>query len=99
VLIRMTPPAVKLIDQAIAAHVAEEQRMVAALSSSERNALRHLLSKLLGAIEPVPARTAGTTRTTRAGAALPATETMKPSLEFSTTPLTPKGSRRVRPDR
>jgi DNA-binding MarR family transcriptional regulator len=77
VLIRMTPAAVKLIDQAIAAHVAEEQRMVAALSSSERNALRRLLSKLLGAIEPVPARTAGTTRTTRAGAALAAASTRR----------------------
>jgi DNA-binding MarR family transcriptional regulator len=56
VLIRMTPPAIKLIDQAIAAHVSEEQRMTAALSSGERRALQRLLSKLLVSIEPIPAR-------------------------------------------
>jgi DNA-binding MarR family transcriptional regulator len=54
VLIKMTPEAVKLIDQAIAAHVAEEHRMVAALAPKERRLLQELLSKLLLAIDPVP---------------------------------------------
>jgi DNA-binding MarR family transcriptional regulator len=53
VLIRMTPEAVKRIDQAIAAHVAEEHRMIAALNSGERRALRKLLHGLLIAIDPV----------------------------------------------
>jgi DNA-binding MarR family transcriptional regulator len=53
VLIRMTPQAVKLIDQAIAAHVAEEHRMVAALTPAERRVLEKLLSKLLLDVDPV----------------------------------------------
>ena len=53
VLIQMTPEAVKLIDQAIAAHVAEEHRMIAALAPKERHALQKLLSKLLLAVDPV----------------------------------------------
>jgi DNA-binding MarR family transcriptional regulator len=53
VLIQMTPQAVKLIDQAIAAHVAEEHRMVAALEAKERRVLQELLSKLLLAVDPV----------------------------------------------
>ena len=53
VLIQMIPLAVKLIDQAIAAHVAEEHRMVAALEVKERRALQELLSKLLLAVDPV----------------------------------------------
>jgi len=54
VLIQMTPDAIKLIDRAIAAHVAEEHRMVAALAPKERRALQKLLSKLLRAVDPVP---------------------------------------------
>jgi DNA-binding MarR family transcriptional regulator len=53
VLIRMTPAAVKLIDEAIAAHGAEEQRMIASLASKERLELQKLLSKLLLSLDPV----------------------------------------------
>jgi DNA-binding MarR family transcriptional regulator len=53
VLIQMTPHAIKVIDQAIAAHVAEEHRMVAALETKERRVLQQLLSKLLLAVDPV----------------------------------------------
>lgn len=55
VLIHLLPQGVKVIDPAIAAHVAEEHRMIAALTPRERIALRDLLSKLLAAIDPVPA--------------------------------------------
>jgi DNA-binding MarR family transcriptional regulator len=54
VLIQMTPEAVKLIDLAIAAHVAEEHRMIAALATKERRLLQKLLSKLLLAVDPIP---------------------------------------------
>lgn len=54
VLIQMTPEAVKLIDLATVAHVAEEHRMVAALAPKERRVLQGLLSKLLLAVDPVP---------------------------------------------
>jgi DNA-binding MarR family transcriptional regulator len=53
VLIQMTASAVKLIDQAIAAHVDEEHRMVSALAPKERRDLQKLLSKLLLAVDPV----------------------------------------------
>lgn len=55
VLIHLLPQGVKVIDPAIAAHVAEEHRMIAVLTPRERIALRDLLSKLLAAIDPVPA--------------------------------------------
>jgi len=55
VLIRLTPAAVKLIDGAIAEHVAEEHRMMAALAPKERAALLTLLSKLLVSLDPIPA--------------------------------------------
>jgi DNA-binding MarR family transcriptional regulator len=54
VLIQITPEAIKLINQAIAAHVAEEHRMIASLAPSERQALQKLLRKLLLHIDPVP---------------------------------------------
>jgi DNA-binding MarR family transcriptional regulator len=54
VLIKMTPDAVKLIDLAITAHVAEEHRMIAALTQKERRVLEQLLSKLLLAVDPIP---------------------------------------------
>jgi len=53
VLIQLTGDAVKLIDQAIAAHVDEEHRMVSALAPKERRDLQKLLSKLLLAVDPV----------------------------------------------
>jgi DNA-binding MarR family transcriptional regulator len=58
VLIRLTAPAVRLIDLAIAEHVAEERRMIAALTPKERVALKNLLSKLLVALDPVALRMA-----------------------------------------
>ena len=54
VLVHMTPDAIKLINQAIAAHTAEEQRMISSLAPGERAALRTLLQELLLAIDPVP---------------------------------------------
>jgi DNA-binding MarR family transcriptional regulator len=53
VLIRMTPRAKTLIESAIAAHVAEEHRMITALSRQERILLQNLLGKLLVAVDPV----------------------------------------------
>jgi DNA-binding MarR family transcriptional regulator len=53
VLIQMTPEAVKLINQAIAAHVAEEHRLIASLTSNERLTLEKVLRKLLINIDPV----------------------------------------------
>jgi DNA-binding MarR family transcriptional regulator len=58
VLIRLTPQAVKLIGTAIEAHVAEEHRLIDALSPKERSALESVLSKLLISIEPVMAASA-----------------------------------------
>jgi DNA-binding MarR family transcriptional regulator len=62
VLIRLTPDAVGLIGAAIEAHVAEEHRMIAALSSKERAVLESLLSKLLISLEPVAVPTASIRR-------------------------------------
>lgn len=53
VLIRLTQDAVRLIPQAIAAHVAEEQRMITALTPNERVVFEKLLRKLLLALDPV----------------------------------------------
>jgi DNA-binding MarR family transcriptional regulator len=61
VLIHMTPDAIKLINQAIAAHAAEEHRMLASFTPGERAALRKLLQKLLLHIDPVPAHMAAET--------------------------------------
>lgn len=55
VLIRLTPAAVKIIDGAVAEHVAEEHRMIAALAPKERATLQELLSKLLVSLDPIPA--------------------------------------------
>src|SRR3979411_1945890 len=52
------PQAVKLIGTAIEAHVAEEHRLIDALSPKERSALESVLSKLLISIEPVMAAAA-----------------------------------------
>ena len=54
VLIRLMPQGIKVIEQAISAHVSEEHRMIAALTPKERIALRDLLFKLLASIDPVP---------------------------------------------
>jgi DNA-binding MarR family transcriptional regulator len=62
VLIQITPEAIKLINQAIAAHVAEEHRMVASLAPAERRALQKLLRKLLIHVDPVPEPVRAVTR-------------------------------------
>jgi DNA-binding MarR family transcriptional regulator len=54
VLIQITPDAIKLINQAITAHMAEEHRMIASLAPGERLALQKLLRKLLIHIDPIP---------------------------------------------
>jgi len=54
VLIQITPDAIKLINQAITAHVADEHRMIASLEPGERLALQKLLRKLLIHIDPIP---------------------------------------------
>jgi len=61
VLIHITPDAIKLINQAIAAHAAEEHRMIASFAPGERAALRTLLQKLLLHIDPVPGQMAAQT--------------------------------------
>jgi DNA-binding MarR family transcriptional regulator len=53
VLIRATRSALRIIDAAIAAHLAEEHAMLAPLEEAERAALCGLLSKLLVALDPV----------------------------------------------
>jgi DNA-binding MarR family transcriptional regulator len=52
VLIKMTAPAKNLVEGAISAHVAEEQRMLTALSKREQAQLQDLLSKLLLDLDP-----------------------------------------------
>jgi DNA-binding MarR family transcriptional regulator len=55
VLVRLTASALAFIEEAIAAHLAEEHRMLAALSAEERRAVETLLAKLLVDLDPVPA--------------------------------------------
>jgi DNA-binding MarR family transcriptional regulator len=53
VLIKLAPRAKGLVESAIAAHVAEEHRIMAMLSRQERNSLQSLLRKLLCGNDPV----------------------------------------------
>jgi len=46
VLIRLTPKGLELVDQAVEEHLANEERLLAALSRGERERLAHLLRKL-----------------------------------------------------
>ena len=63
VLIRLKPDGAKLIDRAIAAHIAEEHRMIGALTGRERGALTKLLSTLLAQLDPVPVSTVAAVET------------------------------------
>lgn len=71
VIIQISPEAIKLVNQAIAAHVAEEQRMVASLAPAERQALQKLLRKLLLHVDPVPEPVRTATRLRPAARATP----------------------------
>jgi DNA-binding MarR family transcriptional regulator len=53
VLIKLTSRAKSLVEGAIAAHVAEEHRIIGSLSKQERTTLQNLLGKLLLGIDPV----------------------------------------------
>lgn len=57
VLIEATPRALGIIDQAIAAHLAEEHRMIAVLTHEERREMTQLLTKLLVALDPIELQT------------------------------------------
>lgn len=51
VIIALTPEGLKRIDAAVAAHVANQQRMIAGLTPEERDALDALLRKFLATFE------------------------------------------------
>ncbi len=51
VLVMLTPKGLRTIDRAVAAHTENEQRLLAALSASEREMLARLLRKLLVSFE------------------------------------------------
>ena len=51
VIIALTPEGLKRIDAAVAAHVANQQRMIAGLTPEERDALDALLKKFLATFE------------------------------------------------
>jgi DNA-binding MarR family transcriptional regulator len=50
-LVRLTDEGLRTIDDAMTAHVATEERMVASLDASERDLLADLLRRLLGAVD------------------------------------------------
>ncbi len=54
VLVRLTTEGRALTDQAVAAHVANEARLLAGLAPGERDELARLLRRLLTAFEPSP---------------------------------------------
>ncbi|ADB30279.1 transcriptional regulator, MarR family [Kribbella flavida DSM 17836] len=51
-MVRLTPAGKRLIDKAFTAHMANEQRLLAALSASESEQLEALLTTWLAALEP-----------------------------------------------
>ncbi|MQW87362.1 MarR family winged helix-turn-helix transcriptional regulator [Sinorhizobium saheli] len=51
VIIALTPEGLKRIDAAVAAHVANQQRMIAGLTPEERDAIDALLKKFLATFE------------------------------------------------
>lgn len=52
VLVNLTPEGLRLVDTAVAEHVANEQRLLHALNQSERGELAGLLRTLLRSLEP-----------------------------------------------
>lgn len=51
VVVALTPKGVRLVDDAVTAHVADEQRVVAPLSKAERKTLVRLLDSLLAGLD------------------------------------------------
>ena len=51
VVVALTQKGVRLVDDAVAAHVADEQRVLAPLSTSDRRTLTRLLDALLDALD------------------------------------------------
>ncbi len=56
ILIELTPAGRRLIDPAVAAHVANESKLLSALTGAERRQLASLLRKLLLGLPPVEGR-------------------------------------------
>lgn len=51
IVVALTPKGVKLVDDAVTAHVGDEQRVLAPLSKTERKTLTRLLDALLDALD------------------------------------------------
>ena len=52
VVVQLTAKGLELVDQALAAHVANEHQILAGLTSTERETLAKLLGKLIGSLSP-----------------------------------------------
>ncbi|TPK57450.1 MarR family transcriptional regulator [Mesorhizobium sp. B2-4-19] len=50
IVVRLTEKGLALIDEALTAHVANEHEILAGLTPAEREALSHLLEKLIGSV-------------------------------------------------
>ena len=65
ILVRLTRRGKSLIDRAMPVHLANQERLLAALTRSERRTLEDLLRKLLVSLERTPAAPADRSRETR----------------------------------
>jgi len=52
VVVQLTAKGLELVDEALAAHVANEHQILAGLTNTEREALANLLCKLIGSLSP-----------------------------------------------
>lgn len=50
IVVRLTEKGLALIDEAVAAHVANEHEILSGLTQTERETLSHLLEKLIGSV-------------------------------------------------
>lgn len=50
IVVRLTEKGLALIDEAVAAHVANEHQILSGLTQTERETLSHLLEKLIGSV-------------------------------------------------
>lgn len=50
IVVRLTKKGLALIDEAVAAHVANEHEILSGLTQTERETLSHLLEKLIGSV-------------------------------------------------
>ena len=64
-LIRLTPAGLAAIDEALPAHVASEERLLAPLTAPERRSLDRLLRKLVGGLDEPASPTGGHRRDRR----------------------------------